>query len=200
MKSRASLSTHRPGSGQVRIVGGTWKRTPIGVADVAGLRPTPDRVRETLFNWLVFLRPDLGALRGLDLFAGTGALGFELASRGGRNVVMVERDARLVANLTALKQRLDARQVEIFAGDALEVARRLAPGAFDIIFLDPPFDGGLLLPALECVRPLLARDGLIYAESREAIDRAQAGNLGLEIVRAGKAGRVWFYLLRRDGS
>jgi 16S rRNA (guanine(966)-N(2))-methyltransferase RsmD len=200
VKARSSLSTHRPASGRVRIVGGTWKRTPIAVADVAGLRPTPDRVRETLFNWLAFLRPDVGALRGLDLFAGSGALGFELASRGGRSVVMVERDPSLLANLTALKQRLGADQVEIVSGDALVVVTRFAAAAFDIIFLDPPFDGGLLFPALERVRVLLATDGLVYAESRDPIGAAQARSLGLEVVRAGRAGQVWFHLLGKDGS
>jgi 16S rRNA (guanine966-N2)-methyltransferase len=184
----------------VRIVGGIWKRTPIVVADVVDLRPTPDRVRETLFNWLAFLRPDIGALRGLDLFAGTGALGFELASRGARAVVLVERDPRLLAHLTELKARLDASQVEIVAGDALAAARRFAPATFDIIFLDPPFDGGLLLPALESVRSLLAADGLVYAESRAPISAVQTGNLGLEVVRAGQAGQVRFHLLRKDGS
>ena len=128
-----SLSTRpeRPGQGtapgRVRIVGGAWKRTPIAVVDRAGLRPTPDRVRETLFNWLSFLRPDTAALRGLDLFAGTGVLGFELASRGARSVLLVERDPDLIERLEALKARLDARQIEIVAGDAMSIAARLAP-------------------------------------------------------------------------
>lgn len=184
----------------MRIVGGVWRRTPIAVLDSPGLRPTPDRVRETLFNWISFLRPDVAALRGLDLFAGTGVLGFELASRGACRVVLVEHDPRLVARLVALKDRLDARQVEILAGDALTMAARLAPGTFDIIFLDPPFDGGLLLPALERVRALLAPQGLVYAESSVPIGSEQTGNLGLEVLRTGRAGRVWFHLLRKDGS
>src|SRR5262249_6660431 len=142
---RAGQST---APGRVRIVGGVWKRTPIAVADRAQLRPTPDRVRETLFNWLSFFRPDTTTLRGLDLFAGTGVLGFELASRGARSVLLVERDARLVERLVALKAKLDAKQIEIVAGDALSIAARLAPGSFDIVFLDPPFDAGLLRPAL----------------------------------------------------
>ena len=201
-----SLSTRRQtqgksiGPGRVRIVGGAWKRTPIAVADVEGLRPTPDRVRETLFNWLSILRPDTPSLRGLDLFAGTGVLGFELASRGARSVLMVERQARLVTRLVALKERLAARQVEIVAGDAMTVAARLAPGAFDIVFLDPPFESGLLGPALECMRTLLAPAGLVYAESGAPIDPERARNLGLEVLRAGQAGRVRFHLLQKDGS
>jgi len=201
-----SLSTQRQKQGKsirhgrVRIVGGAWKRTPIVVADVAGLRPTPDRVRETLFNWLSFLRPDTQSLRGLDLFAGTGVLGFELASRGARSVLMVERDARLVAGLVALKERLEAKQIEVVAGDAMTVAARLAPGAFDLVFLDPPFESGLLAPALERMRTLLAPAGLVYAESADPIDPERARNLGLEMLRAGHAGRVRFHLLQKGGS
>jgi 16S rRNA (guanine966-N2)-methyltransferase len=201
-----SLSTRpeRPGQntapGRVRIVGGAWKRTPIAVADSAELRPTPDRVRETLFNWLSFLRPETATLRGLDLFAGTGVLGFELASRGARSVLLVERDPHLVERLAALKAKLDAKQIEIVAGDAMNVAARLAPGTFDIVFLDPPFDAGLLLPALERVRALLATDGLVYAESGTPIESELAGNLGLEVVRTGQAGQVRFCLLQKNGS
>lgn len=186
--------------GRIRIVGGRWKRTPITVPDSPGLRPTPDRVRETLFNWLAFLRPDLSPLRGLDLFAGTGALGFELASRGARSVVLVERDTRLITGLEALKQRLDAKQIEILAGDALVIAARLAPASFDIVFLDPPFEAGLLAPALERTRTLLAPEGLIYVESGEPIADLQTRNLGLEMLREGRAGRVRFHLLHKVGS
>ena len=157
-------------------------------------------MRETLFNWLAFLRPETASLRGLDLFAGTGALGFELASRGARSVLMVERDARLVAGLVALKQRLNASQIEILAGDALAVVARLAPAVFDIVFLDPPFDSDLLLPAIERVRTLLAPDGVLYAESSVPIAPDQARNLGFEVLRAGQAGRVRFHLLLKDGS
>jgi len=184
----------------VRIVGGSWKRTPIEVADLAGLRPTPDRVRETVFNWLAHLRPDLATVRGLDLFAGTGALGFELASRGAGSVLMVERDAGLVARLTALKQRLAAEHVQVLAGDAFSVVDRLPGGTFDIVFLDPPFDAGVLVAAIARARTLLAADGLVYAESDSPIGADQARNLGFELVRSGKAGRVRFHLLRKDGS
>jgi 16S rRNA (guanine(966)-N(2))-methyltransferase RsmD len=190
----------RAAARRIRIVGGLWKRTPIAVAAVAGLRPTPDRVRETLFNWLAFLRPDSSGLRGLDLFAGTGVLGFELASRGARSVVLVERDPALVARLVALKERLDARQIEIVAGEALAVAARLPRASFDIVFLDPPFDSGLLLPALERVAPLVAPDGLVYAESAHPLTPEQARTLGFEPLRSGRAGRVRFHLLRKMGS
>jgi 16S rRNA (guanine(966)-N(2))-methyltransferase RsmD len=181
---------------QVRIVGGAWRRTPIPVADVPGLRPSPDRVRETLFNWLAHLRADASALRGLDLFAGTGALGFEFASRGAAKVVLVERHHRLLQRLHALQAKLDARQVEIVAGDALAVAATLPRAGFDVVFLDPPFASGLLWPALAAVLPLLAPGGLVYVEADALISEADAAAHGLDVVRAARAGRVCFHLLQ----
>lgn len=180
----------------MRIIGGAWRRTPIPVADVAGLRPSPDRVRETLFNWLAHLRPGPRRLRGLDLFAGTGALGFELASRGAARVVLVEREPQLLQLLRALQARLGATVVEVIAGDALAVASRLPRESFDVIFLDPPFGSGLLWPAIEAARPLLAEGGLIYAEADELIAAADADARGLEAVRSARAGRVCFHLLQ----
>ncbi|MFZ5538535.1 MAG: 16S rRNA (guanine(966)-N(2))-methyltransferase RsmD [Pseudomonadota bacterium] len=185
---------------RVRIIGGAWKRTPIPVANEPGLRPTPDRVRETLFNWIAHLRPDLEALRGLDLFAGTGALGFELASRGAAHVTLVERDPKLAARLRALRDKLGATRIDIAVGDALATVSRLADQSFDLVFIDPPYDSGLLVPALEAVRRLLAPDGLVYAESDAPIDAAQAAAHGYELVRADRAGRVCFHLLRRRSS
>ena len=179
---------------RVRIIGGRFKRTPLPVADLPGLRPTPDRVRETLFNWLAHLRPDLSALRGLDLFAGTGALGFELASRGAAAVTLVERAPAQAAQLRAIRDRLGAAEVEVIAGDALAVARRLPAGGFDLVFIDPPFDAGLHQPALAAVLPLLAPRALVYVESPVPIDAAAAG---LVPVRALKAGAVHAQLLAR---
>ncbi|HXF44522.1 MAG TPA: RsmD family RNA methyltransferase [Burkholderiaceae bacterium] len=190
-----SLSTRGTAPGRIRIVGGVWKRTPIAVAAHAALRPTPDRVRETLFNWLAHLRPDTASLRALDLFAGTGALGFEIASRGARHVLLVERDPQLVANLRTLKERLGAQQVEIRAGDAFAVAATLAPASFDLVFLDPPFGAGLLAPALAVVRPLLAPGGLIYAEADAPLAEDALRPLALRVVRSQRAGRVCFHLL-----
>ena len=181
----------------VRIIGGVYRRTPIPVADVPGLRPTPDRVRETLFNWIAHLRPDLSHTRGLDLFAGAGSLGFELASRGAARVTLVERDPRLLAHLRALRERLHATQVEIVAGDALAAARRWPDASFDLIMLDPPFEAGLTDSALAAARRLLAEDGLVYLESGAPLGDAQASAQGFGIVRAGRAGRVHFHLLQR---
>ncbi|HSQ10919.1 MAG TPA: RsmD family RNA methyltransferase, partial [Burkholderiaceae bacterium] len=175
---------------------GSWKRTLLPVPDIPGLRPTPDRVRVTAFNWLLHLRPDATALHGLDLFAGTGALGFELASRGARRVTLVEMHPRALEGLRATRTRLDARQVEIIAGDALSVAASLPAGSFDVVFLDPPFDSGQQAPALSAARRLLASDGLIYLEAPAPLPPEQAQQAGLEIVRQGNAGQVAFHLLR----
>jgi 16S rRNA (guanine966-N2)-methyltransferase len=181
---------------RVRIVGGSWKRTLLPVPEVPGLRPTPDRVRETAFNWLLHLRPNATQLRGLDLFAGTGALGFELASRGAHAVTLVEAHPRALEGLRATQARLGAGQVEIIAGDALSVAAGLPAGSYDVVFLDPPFDARLQAPALDAARRLLATDGLIYLEAAAALTPEQAQRAGLEIIRQGNAGQVAFHLLR----
>jgi 16S rRNA (guanine966-N2)-methyltransferase len=180
---------------KVRIIGGQWKRTPIPVVDAPGLRPTPDRVRETLFNWLDHLRPGAAALRGLDLFAGSGALGFELASRGAQRVLLVETQRAALAALHALKEKLDARTVEIMAGEALAIAAQLPAAGFDLVFIDPPFDGGRLWPAVAACRRLLAPGGLIYVESGAEIAPETAATHGMQHVRNGRAGQVRFCLL-----
>ena len=181
---------------QVRIIGGRWKRTPLPVADLPGLRPTPDRVRETLFNWLEHLYPEIAALSGVDLFAGTGALGYELASRGARSVTLVESNAKALDALRAVCTRLDARQVEIVAGDALSVAARLPAAAYDVVFLDPPFESPLQAPALAAACRLVKPEGIIYLEAPAPLDEALLKSAGLDLVRAGRAGSVAFHLLR----
>lgn len=191
-----SLATGARPPGQVRIIGGQWKRTPIPVPDKPGLRPSGDRVRETLFNWLRHLAGGFGALRGLDLFAGSGALGFEFASRGAAQVTLIERDADLARALRALKMKLKAETVEVLQGDALTVAPRL-PAAFDVVFIDPPFAAGLQEAALAAAERVLAPGGYLYLESPAALDPQAAAAAGWEIVRADEAGRVAFHLLRR---
>jgi 16S rRNA (guanine(966)-N(2))-methyltransferase RsmD len=190
---KLSRAPHR-----IRIIGGQWKRTPIAVLDAPGLRPTPDRVRETVFNWIAHLRPDLSNVRGLDLFAGTGALGFELASRGAARVVLVERAPALLAQLRVLREKLQAHQVKIVAGDALTVAASFPAASFDLVFVDPPYGSGMLDPALAAARRLLAPGRLIYAEDDAPLDPARASAAGLTVVRASRAGAVCFHLLRAD--
>lgn len=193
-KRRIAIVANTPN--RVRIIGGQWKRTPLPVADVCGLRPTPDRVRETLFNWIEHFVPALSNVRGLDLFAGTGALGFELASRGALHVTLIENNRQLAAQLSQTKRRLNADQIDIVAQDALVAAGRWRQASFDIIFIDPPFDSLLLVPALTAAVRLIAPDGLIYAESGAALDPSLIDHHGLHIVRSARAGRVHSYLLR----
>ncbi|WP_338925863.1 16S rRNA (guanine(966)-N(2))-methyltransferase RsmD [Mycetohabitans endofungorum] len=206
---RVAATRHAPH--QVRLIGGIWKRTPLPVLDLAGLRPTPDRVRETLFNWL---GQQLDGLVCLDLFAGTGALGFEAASRGAQRVMMVERDGRAAAQLNAIRQKLDAQMIEIVQADALRLAAGLAPAGFDIVFLDPPFNAELLGRALTLALPLVAPGGAVYVESDAplaAVRDAQAqqgvaatpGWPSLQewrIVRHARAGAVHYHLLRRENG
>ena len=137
-------------TGEVRLIGGQWKRSKLAVADRPGLRPTPDRVRETLFNWL---GQDLTGWRVLDAFAGTGALGFESASRGAAEVLLLERDTPLVDSLQAVKQRLKAEAVSVLRGDAMSWMSRAAPDRFELVFVDPPFDAEL---APDTIKSLLA--------------------------------------------
>jgi 16S rRNA (guanine(966)-N(2))-methyltransferase RsmD len=176
---------------EVRIIGGQWKRTKLPVSDAPGLRPTPDRVRETVFNWL---GQNLAGWRCLDAFAGSGALGFEAASRGAFDVVLIERDRKLAAGLAAVKQRLDATRLRVENADALHWMARCPPSSFELVFIDPPFGTALLQPALAAAVRLLVPTGLVYAESGEPLAALQSH--GLAIHRQGRAGAVHFHLLR----
>jgi 16S rRNA (guanine(966)-N(2))-methyltransferase RsmD len=180
---------------RVRIIGGDWRRTPLPVLDLPGLRPTPDRVRQTVFDWIAHLKPDLSESSGLDLYAGTGALGLELASRGARRVVLIERQPAVAARLRELRDRLDPGRIDVLVGDAVALAQRLAPASFDVIFVDPPYGDGQLAPALAVATRLLALGGLIYAEAPVAVDPAALAALRLAVLRQGRAGQVHFNLL-----
>ncbi len=179
---------------EVRIVGGQWKRTKLPVADRPGLRPTPDRVRETLFNWL---GQTLDGWRCVDAFAGSGALGFEAASRGAAEVVLLERDPALVASLSATRARLHADAVRVERADALPWMARASADAFDLVFLDPPFDSPLLRPALIGAARIVTPRGLIYAEAPALLVPGELADLGLEPWRASRAGAVHAQLLRK---
>src|SRR3546814_512648 len=149
--------------GSVRIVGGSWRGTRLPVADVAGLRPTPDRVRETLFNWL---QGSLPGARVLDLFAGTGALGLEAVSRGAREALLVERDPRLAGSLRDTIARLKGEdRVEVACADALAWLRSPPARQFDLVFVDPPFAGGMWEQVLAALPPWLAPDAWLYLEA-----------------------------------
>ena len=182
---------------EVRIIGGLWKRTILPVGHVPGLRPTPSRVRETLFNWL---GQDLQGLRCLDAFAGTGALGFEAASRGAAEVVLVEQDAGLLSALSRTKTKLSADTVRVERGDGVSALRQRSGQGLDVVFLDPPFADGqndeLVLSALAAACAALGATGLIYLEAPRAWSADELAPLGLQVHRQGKAGQVAFHLLR----
>lgn len=188
---------------QVRIIGGGWKRTLLPVVDALGLRPTPDRVRETVFNWINHqLGGDWDAATVLDLYAGSGALGFEAASRGAAAVTMVDSHGPAVRQLEANRDKLEAGNITILRADALVLARDLATRGlrFDVIFLDPPYQQELLSKTLPLCAALLKEGGMVYAEAEaplapEAID-APEWLAGWEVVRADKAGMVYYHLLK----
>ncbi|MCY4746991.1 16S rRNA (guanine(966)-N(2))-methyltransferase RsmD [Pelomonas sp. UHG3] len=179
--------------GEIRIIGGQWKRSKLPVPDAPGLRPTSDRVRETLFNWL---GQTLTGWRVLDAFAGSGALGFEAASRDAAEVVLVERDAKLAAGLRASVQRLKATTLKVHAADALAWMRAAPRGGFDLVLLDPPFAADLFDAALAAALPLLTEGGLIYVEAPHAITPPA----GFTVWRQGRAGAVHYHLLRREDN
>lgn len=175
---------------RVRIVGGEWRSRLLEVAHVAGLRPTPDRVRETLFNWL---GQDLDGQHCLDLFAGTGILGFEAASRGAAAVVLVERDPRALDALHKAAKTLQASKVEIVRGDAVRFAQT-TPRNFDGVFLDPPYNQGWIERVQPCLDRLLKPEGWLYVEAEAAVEQLGAW----QAVKQGRAGQVHFQLMRRS--
>jgi 16S rRNA (guanine(966)-N(2))-methyltransferase RsmD len=191
MASRTAPARSAPR--EVRIVGGQWKRTRLPVADKPGLRPTPDRVRETLFNWL---GQDLSGWRCVDAFAGTGALGLEAASRGAADVLLVEQDAQLVATLRQTQAKLQADQVRVQRGNGLSVLASLPAASVDLVLLDPPFDADLFDKALKAAAPALAPEGVIYLEAPSAWDAGRLAAYGLEALRHLRAGAVHAHLLR----
>ena len=179
---------------EVRLIGGQWKRSKLPVIDKPGLRPTPDRVRETLFNWL---GNDLTGWRCLDAFAGSGALGFEAASRGAAEVLLLERDADLVRSLRASQHRLKAHTLQVEQADALAWMARCAPQRFDLVLLDPPFGAGLQPAALAVAAPLVGPGGSLYIESPAVLMAAEVP-AGFALWRAARAGLVHYHLLRRN--
>ncbi len=186
----------KPPPQQVRIVAGQYRRTPLAVLDVEGLRPTPDRVRETLFNWLTHLwEQDFGSRRVLDLFAGTGALGLEAASRGAQAVTLVEWHHTAVAGLRATVDRLGAHHVSVIQNDALAYLGN--PGArFDLVLLDPPFGQGWLARLWSRLPAALAPGGLVYVED----DQPVVPPADFAVLRSARAGAVHYHVLQYQPS
>jgi 16S rRNA (guanine966-N2)-methyltransferase len=192
--AKPAVEKRHKGAGEVRIIGGEWRRTKLPVALKPGLRPTPDRVRETLFNWL---GQSLVGWRCVDAFAGTGALGLEAASRGAAHVQVCELDPSLVAQLSAQVSRLKATHVHVQRTDGVACLRQLSASSVDLIFIDPPFDGALFEPALQAAAQAVTADGYVYLEAPVAWDDASLAPMGLVLHRHLKAGAVHAHLLRR---
>jgi len=191
------MTARRAPPHEVRIIGGTLRRSKLPVADVPGLRPTPDRVRETLFNWL---GQDLDGWRCIDAFAGSGALGFEAASRGAASVLLIERDPQLAKSLRASQERLHAQAVRVEVADAIAWLRRAPPASVELVFVDPPFDQDLFAPAVAAAAPVVVPGGFVYLEADRPFDDVALAPLGLRVHRHGRAGAVHFHLLTREAA
>lgn len=198
------MSRPRDGaSGEVRIIGGRWRGTRLPVTNTAGLRPTSDRVRETLFNWL---QPVLPGARVLDVFAGSGALGLEAVSRGASEALLVERDAAVVEVLHGVIAHLHAgSQVHVLRADAMTLLHTPLHGRFDLVFVDPPFEANLLDRTLAMLSPWLSDQAWLYLErplpERSHDDPAVArelSGLGLMLHREGRTREVRYALYRRS--
>ncbi len=182
-------------AGKIRIIGGRWRGTRLSVPASPGLRPSSDRARETLFNWLM---PVLPGARVVDAFAGTGALGLEAVSRGAASAVLVERDAALAQALHATVARLSAQpSVEVVQSDALAWLARQAPASFDLAFVDPPFGAGLWQATLDALLPTLAADAWVYVESPH--DQTPKLPPPWSLHREGRTREVRFALYRAPG-
>ncbi|GAB0153610.1 MULTISPECIES: 16S rRNA (guanine(966)-N(2))-methyltransferase RsmD [Marinobacterium] len=200
-------NNHRPqktrvtDTSTVRIIGGEWRGRKLNFPEIEGLRPTPDRVRETLFNWLQGYLP--GA-RCLDLFSGSGALGIEALSRGAASVTFVDQATEVVSQLRSNINLLKAQNAEIIAASALDWLDRRQPDQeprYDLVFMDPPFHKGLVAPICEMLerRSLLREEAMIYIETEKSLtlDTLPANWV---IHREKAAGQVAYRLFVRQPS
>ncbi|MFY0989338.1 16S rRNA (guanine(966)-N(2))-methyltransferase RsmD [Halomonas sp. C05BenzN] len=194
--ARRTSPPRRSGHGKLRIIGGDFRRRLLPIPESPGLRPTPDRVRETLFNWLTTVTP--GA-RALDLFAGTGALGLEALSRGARQACLVERDARIARQLRDNLATLGVEErARVVTADVLAFLEG-DPTPFSLVFLDPPFRQGLAEPCCAALeRGWLAEDAVIYLETES--EREPRVPAGWQLHREVRAGDTTGRLYRRRGN
>ncbi|MBX9676806.1 MAG: 16S rRNA (guanine(966)-N(2))-methyltransferase RsmD [Methylotenera sp.] len=176
---------------QVRINAGVWRSRLLKFPDVEGLRPTPERVRQTVFNWL---GQDLTDKTCLDLFAGTGAFGFEALSRNAKNVVMVENSGLAYQSLMQNQQLLDAKNAQILRQDVLAFLNQ-STQQFDVIFCDPPYHKAWLDKILSNLNQHLSSDGLVYIEAEFALESSELLN-GWQLIKQNKAGNVYYHLLK----
>ncbi|MFQ5993606.1 MAG: 16S rRNA (guanine(966)-N(2))-methyltransferase RsmD [Acidiferrobacterales bacterium] len=193
-RNHASRGAHRNYPGALRIIAGTWRRRRLLVPDGPDVRPTPDRVRETLFNWL---RSDLSGARCVDLFAGTGALCLEALSRGASRVVMVERAPEAVACLRDNVAELGADGAHVVEADAVDYLMG-PPETFDIVFIDPPFHSDLIARSSELVdtRGWIEPGALVYIESPREMAQLPIPE-SWEVIRGQNAGQVGYHLARK---
>jgi 16S rRNA (guanine966-N2)-methyltransferase len=173
---------------RVRIGGGEWRSRLLTFPDAPGLRPTPDRVRQTLFNWL---GQDLHGLSCLDLFAGTGVMGFEALSRGAKRVLMVEKSVSAYKALLENKKLLKADMAHILNLDAVQFLTKNHE-VFDVVFLDPPYNQGWLPKLLPQIQSLVSPESLVYVEAEFALKDGD----GWQVLKHGKAGSVYYHLLK----
>lgn len=188
----------RAAPNRLRIIAGEWRGRKVPFADAEGLRPTPDRVRETLFNWLA---PVIEGARCLDLFAGSGALGLEALSRGAADVVMLDRHPQVIKQLQANLALLATERATAIHSEALNYLQHSPPRRFDVVFLDPPYRQDLLAPccALLAQRGWLAEAARVYLEI-ESEHELPPLPTGWQLVRSKKAGQVAYHLAIVSGK
>jgi len=196
MTKRPNTGNKKAPAGRLRIVAGKWRSRLLEITDVPGLRPTSERVRETLFNWLA---PQIDGARCLDLFAGTGALGLEALSRGAASVTFVDSSRRALNVIEENVQSLDAEGTVIRHGDALRYLQTAAPGSFDVVFLDPPFAAGLLEDICRRIdeSKILAPGAMVYLEQDKAHPEPTLP-AGWQVLRKKMAGQVQYSLVTAD--
>ena len=185
---KLSAKSKSPAQGQVRINAGVWRSRVIKFPQVEGLRPTPDRVRQTVFNWL---GQALTGKNCLDLFAGTGVMGFEALSRNASTVVLVESSRLALAALTQNQKLLNATNCKLFFGDALKFLAE-DKQLFDIVFCDPPYQQQWLEKIVPILKPHLSNDALVYFEAEYVL----TSNTQFNVIKAGKAGSVYYHLVQ----
>ncbi len=193
MARRRATEIKKSPPGRLRIVAGNWRSRLLDIADAPGLRPTPERIRETLFNWLA---PHIEGASCLDLFAGTGALGLEALSRGAAGTVFVEKSEVAASVLKSNVEMLGAKGATVCEADAFEYLRQAPLRSFDIVFLDPPFAADMLEDLCRLIdeRQVLAAGARVYLENDVATDEAVLP-AGWELLKSRVAGQVRYALV-----
>ena len=182
------VNSKAKGNNAVRISAGEWRSRSLKFPDVEGLRPTPDRVRQTAFNWL---GQDMHGLNCLDLFAGTGVMGFEALSRGAKQAVLIEKSRSAYQALLDNQQQLKATQAKILNADALQFLSQTLE-KFDVVFLDPPYQQGWISKVLPVLKNVLAENALVYVEAEFAIEETA----DWQVLKQGRASNVFYHLIK----